>query len=160
MRGAGFSVSTIRRAVRQVVYLGAAGLLITSCSNTDRHAATAAAAPVCQDVTFPVYFAEWSDQLTDTAKQVLVTAARQVRGCKIAYVSVIGLTDAKGAPADNLELSKRRAQVVASTLQNAGLPQPKFEIRGLGELGSVTPHGKDVPMRRETEVAIHALPPG
>ncbi len=157
MRGADFSVRNIVRGA----CLGAIGLLAAACSSAGQHAgSTGVAAVACQDVTFPVYFSEWSDQLTDTAKQVLVTAAKQVRGCRIGYVSVIGLTDAKGAPADNLELSKRRAQVVASTLQNAGLPAPKFEIRGLGEIGAVTPHGKDVPMRRETEVAIHALPPG
>lgn len=160
MRGAGFSGGNLVRLTR-LGAVGLTGLLATACVNTGQHAGPrASATAVCADVTFPVYFAEWSDQLTDTAKQVLVSAARQVRGCKIGYVSVIGLTDAKGAPADNLELSRRRAQVVASTLQNAGLPAPKFEIRGLGELGSVTPHGRDVPMRRETEVAIHALPPG
>jgi outer membrane protein OmpA-like peptidoglycan-associated protein len=155
MRRVGFGVRNLALGAA-----GAIGLLAAACSGAGQHGASSASAPVCQDVTFPIYFAEWSDQLTDSAKQVLVTAARQVRGCKIGYVSVIGLTDAKGTPADNLELSKRRAQVVASTLQNAGLPAPKFEVRGLGEIGSVTPHGKDVPMRRETEVVIHALPPG
>jgi outer membrane protein OmpA-like peptidoglycan-associated protein len=91
---------------------------------------------------------------------VLATAATQVKGCRIGYVSVLGLTDSKGSAPDNLELSRRRAQMVASALQSAGLPAPKFEIRGLGEIGSVTPHGKEVPLRRKTEVAIHALPPG
>jgi peptidoglycan-associated lipoprotein len=142
--------------------LGAVGLIglgISGCaSNGTRPAPAAKTAVVCQDVTFPIYFAEYSDQLTSGAQQVLTTVAAQVHGCRIGYVSVLGLTDSKGAAADNLELSKRRAAVVASALQNAGLPAPQFEIRGLGEAGSTTPHGHEVPLRRKTEVAIHVLP--
>ncbi|MGC1301927.1 MAG: OmpA family protein [Caulobacteraceae bacterium] len=111
-------------------------------------------------MTFPIYFAEYSDQLTVSAQKVLSTVASQVRGCRIGYVSVLGLTDTKGAPADNLELSKRRANVVAAALQSAGLPAPKFEIRGIGEVGALGPDGRPVPLHRKTEVAIHASPPG
>jgi outer membrane protein OmpA-like peptidoglycan-associated protein len=158
MRGLDFGAKALGR-VAALAATGFIGSAVAGCSTNHPHPTTQTAS-LCQDVTFPIYFAEWSDQLTDTAKQVLATAATQVKGCRIGYVSVLGLTDSKGSAPDNLELSRRRAQMVASALQSAGLPAPKFEIRGLGEIGSVTPHGKEVPLRRKTEVAIHALPPG
>jgi peptidoglycan-associated lipoprotein len=140
---------------------GGAVLLLAGCSTSGgpQTASRSQAAPLCQDITFPIYFAEYSDQLTPSAQKVLVTVATQVRGCRIGYVSVLGLTDAKGTPVDNLELSKRRAGVVAAALQSAGLPAPQFEVRGLGEVGALDPAGKSVPLRRKTEVAIHASPP-
>jgi peptidoglycan-associated lipoprotein len=158
MSGLGFGFRM--RSFGLALGLGAAGLvgLTTGCSSTGGHPAPPKTAAVCQDVTFPIYFAEYSDQLTGGAQQVLTTVAAQVHGCRIGYVSVLGLTDSKGTPADNLDLSKRRAAVVATALQGAGLPAPRFEIRGLGEAGSVTPHGAEVPLHRKTEVAIHVLP--
>ncbi|WP_158913072.1 OmpA family protein [Caulobacter sp. S45] len=141
--------------------LGAAGLIglaVAGCSTMEPARPAPKVASTCQDVTFPIYFAEDSDQLTGGAQQVLATAAAQVHGCHIGYVSVLGLTDAQGTPADNLDLSRRRAAVVAAALQGAGLPTPKFEIRALGEAGALTPGGKSVPLRRKTEVAIHASP--
>ena len=117
-----------------------------------------ASRPSCTDVVFPIYFAEGSDQLTPTAGQVIGSEAAQVRGCRIGYVSVLGLTDAAGGAAHNLDLSRRRATTVAKALADAGLPAPKFEVNGAGETGALTDKGRPVPLRRKTEVIIHALP--
>jgi peptidoglycan-associated lipoprotein len=146
--------------------IGAAGValsaLVAGCAGGGGHP-TLAPAPVasaasCVQVSFPIYFSENSDQLTDPARQALDVAARQVRGCRIDYVSVIGLTDSVGAADENLELSKRRASAVAAALQAAGLPAPKFEVRGLGERGATLADGKAAPLRRRTDVVIHAAP--
>jgi peptidoglycan-associated lipoprotein len=118
----------------------------------------AAGRPACTDVTFPIYFAEGSDELTPVAAQVIQTQAAVVRGCRIGYVNVLGLTDANGGSAQNLALSQRRAASVARALASAGLPAPKFEVSGQGESGALTDKGRPVPLRRKTEVIIHPLP--
>ena len=120
--------------------------------------APVASRPACTDVVFPIYFAEGSDQLTPTGGEVISSEATLVHGCLIGYVSVLGLTDAAGGAAHNLNLSKRRADTVAKALAAAGLPAPKFEVSGAGETGAVSDSGRPVPLRRKTEVVIHALP--
>ena len=89
---------------------------------------------------------------------MITSSVAQVQGCKIGYVRVLGLTDANGPAAQNLDLSKRRADTVAKALSGAGLQTPKFEVEGLGETGAVSDSGKPVPLRRKTEVIIHPLP--
>ena len=133
--------------------------MLSACAGGNRPLPPApiAAAPACADVSFPVYFSQDSDQLTDPARQALGLAATAVHGCRIGFVSVIGLTDDVGGSSDNLALSKRRAATVASALQAAGLPAPKFEVRGLGETGAVTRRGRAVPLRRRTDVVIHVV---
>ncbi len=135
-----------------------AALFLAGCTSTPLKPMPVATGPACTDVVFPIYFAEGSDQLTPTAAQVIGSEAAQVRGCRIGYVSVLGLTDAAGAASRNLDLSRRRAGAVAKALASAGLPAPKFEVNGVGETGALTDKGRPVPLRRKTEVIIHALP--
>jgi outer membrane protein OmpA-like peptidoglycan-associated protein len=116
------------------------------------------AGPTCADVVFPIYFAEGADTLTPVAQQVIASSVGQVKGCRIGYVNVLGLTDAAGGVAQNLDLSKRRADAVAKALAAAGLQTPKFEVDGAGETGAVSDSGRAVPLRRKTEVIIHPLP--
>ena len=68
------------------------------------------------------------------------------------------LTDARGAPNANLDLSARRAQAVAEALEAAGWPSPVFSLIVAGESGSVTASGASEPMRRRTEVLVDAAP--
>ncbi len=134
-------------------FLGLAG-----CASTPLKPMPVASRPACTDLVFPIYFAQGSDQLTSTAGQVIGSEAALVRGCRIGYVNVLGLTDAAGGAAQNLDLSRRRAATVAKALASAGLPAPKFEVNGAGETGALTDKGRPVPLRRKTEVVIHALP--
>ena len=139
----------------------AGAIVLASCADGGHRGATLSppvSAPACADVRFPIYFAENSNQLTDPARQALGVAAAQVRACHIAYVSVIGLTDSVGLAKDNIELSRQRATAVAQALAAAGLPTPKFEVRGLGEAGATTKSGNPVPLRRRTDVVIHVTP--
>jgi peptidoglycan-associated lipoprotein len=141
------------------VTVAAAGGFLAGCQSTPHVVPMATASrPACVDVTFPIYFAQGSDQLTPTAAQVIQTQAAVVRGCRIGYVSVLGLTDAAGSSSGNLDLSRRRASSVARALADAGLPAPKFEVSGQGESGALTDKGRPVPLRRKTEVVIHPLP--
>ena len=154
---------SIAAAVKALTGLGmgaaaGAGVLLSGCASTPLKPMATANRPACTDVVFPIYFAEGSDQLTPIANQVIGSEAGEVRGCRIGYVSVLGLTDAAGGAAHNLDLSRRRAATVARALASAGLPSPKFEVNGAGETGALTDKGRPVPLRRKTEVVIHALP--
>ena len=144
--------------VAGVLGAGALGLSLAGCASKPLAPMAAVSRPACTDVVFPIYFAQGSDQLTPTAGQVIGSQAAEVRGCRIGYVSVLGLTDAAGGTAKNLDLSKRRATTVAKALAAAGLPAPKFEVNGAGESGALSDSGRPVPLRRKTEVVIHALP--
>ena len=145
--------------VSAATLLASAAVLNAGCmSNAPLKPMPVAGQPACTDVVFPIYFAEGSDQLTPGADQVIGSEAATVRGCRIGYVSVLGLTDAIGPASKNLDLSKRRAATVAKALAAAGLPAPKFEVSGAGESGATSDSGKPVPLHRKTEVVIHALP--
>ena len=141
-----------------VAAAGALVLALGGCASAPLRPMTTAARPTCADQVFPIYFAEGSDQLTPGASQVIGDQAALVRGCRIGYVSVLGLSDAAGGAHQNLDLSRRRAATVARALAAAGLPAPKFEVSGVGENGAVSDSGHPVPLRRKTEVVIHALP--
>lgn len=114
----------------------------------------------CADESFPIYFESGSDQLTGVAKQVISSASNRVQGCRITAVDVLGLADAEGGAEANLELSRRRATTVASALAAAGLPAPAFDIQAAGAAGATTARGRPEPMRRRTEVVLHAVPAG
>ena len=151
-------MAMIVRVSTAVLLVGVSTLAAGCMMNTPLKPMPIASRPACTDVVFPIYFAEGSDQLTSGADQVIGSEAATVRGCRIGYVSVLGLTDAVGPASQNLELSKHRAATVAKALAAAGLPAPKFEVSGAGESGATSDSGKPVPLRRKTEVVIHALP--
>ncbi len=150
--------SATTHRLRALAWGAAIGAALTGCASQPLKPMAAATRPACTDVVFPIYFAQGSDQLTPAATQLIGIQAAQVHGCRIGYVSVLGLTDADGPAAKNLQLSKRRAVNVAQALASAGLPAPKFEVNGAGETGALTDNGHPVPLRRKTEVVIHALP--
>ena len=149
----------MRQTARFLGVVAATGALaLAGCASAPLKPMANASRPSCTDQVFPIYFAEGSDQLTPVASQVIGDQAAAVRGCRIGYVSVLGLTDSAGGAAHNLDLSRRRAATVAHALAAAGLPAPKFEVSGVGENGAVSDSGRPVPLRRKTEVVIHALP--
>jgi len=112
-------------------------------------------APVCQDVTVPIYFESNAADVTPEGRKVLTAAARAVRRCKVESVRVVGLADAAGAQAANLELSKKRADAVADAVAKAGLPAAQFDLVAAGDAGSVTARGDTVPVRRRADVTLH-----
>ncbi len=119
---------------------------------TNRNAVVTA--PSCQDFSFPIYFETGADRLTAAALQVIDDHAARVRACPVARVAVTGLADAEGTAAQNLELSQRRATVVAQTLASRGYPAPTFEVAAAGEAGATGPRGAAAPMRRVTQVNV------
>jgi outer membrane protein OmpA-like peptidoglycan-associated protein len=144
------------------VSLGAFALLLTACA-TDRTTVTrdqiVATAPVCQDMTLPIYFDTGSTELTTAAAQALRESAALTRQCAVREILVVGLADADGSRNRNMELSRRRAERVAAALAAEGLPAPAFDLAAAGEAGAVNPTGAPEPLRRRAEVVIRLSPP-
>ena len=140
--------------------LGAA-LAVAGCALTpgvrDR-SAVVVEPNACTPQRFAVYFRDGEAGLTDAARHAIGLTATQLQGCEIRKVNVIGLTDARGGPTANLDLSERRALAVTEALEAAGWPSPVFSLIVAGESGSVTADGASEPMRRRTEVLVDAAP--
>lgn len=113
----------------------------------------------CQDVTVDIYFEPDSSAVTKEGRAVLRAAADQAKGCKIDQVTVLGLADAAGAPAANLELSKQRAASVTQALAATGLPAAEFDLSAVGQAGSITAAGDNRPLRRRADVTLKLSTP-
>ena len=114
--------------------------------------------PVCADQTAQIYFEPDSAEITKEGRAVLSATGGAVSGCRVVAVDVLGLADAAGAPADNLELSKRRAQAVAAALSATGLPAAEFKVSAAGQAGATTPGGKAQPLRRRVDIVMRFRP--
>jgi outer membrane protein OmpA-like peptidoglycan-associated protein len=77
-------------------------------------------------------------------------------------VDIFGLAEADGPAAVDMALSKRRAANVAQALAAAGLPEPLFDVEGLGVSTARTAQGRPAMLQRKTLVVIQvasATPP-
>ena len=141
--------------MRQTIAIAAAvGLAVglSSCTSMTRDRIVRAP-KACQDVTIPVYFEPNEAEITREGRRVIAAEAAQVKGCSVDAVRVLGLADAAGEPAANLELSRKRAASVADAIQKAGLPVAEFEVVAAGQAGSVTSAGQ-VPVRRRADITL------
>ena len=132
---------------------------LASCSSTGTRARMERPAPVCQDVTVPIYFDTNRAQLTREGRRVISMAAADAQGCSVDKVQVVGLADASGDPAANLELSKARAASVADALMRAKLPPAEFDLSAVGQAGAVTAGGQNQPLRRRTDLVLKLSKP-
>ncbi|WP_297691622.1 OmpA family protein [Phenylobacterium sp.] len=115
--------------------------------------------PRCADETVSIYFEPQSAELTREGRLVIDQAATAARDCTVRAVEVTGLADAAGAPAANLELSRRRAAAVAQALAANGLPAANFNVAAAGQAGAVTSDGKAAPLRRRADVTLRLAAP-
>lgn len=113
----------------------------------------------CQDVTIPIYFEPDQAALTPEGRRVISTQAAEAKRCRVDAVRVMGLADAVGDPAANMELSKARAASVTQALMRAGLPAAEFDTAAAGQAGSVTADGKIQPVRRRADIMLKLAPP-
>jgi OOP family OmpA-OmpF porin len=113
-----------------------------------------AVASNCASARFPIYFAKGSDELSDQARAAIRAGADLVRTCQVREVDIFGLADADGPASVDLALSKRRAANVAQALAAAGLPQPLFDVEGLGASTARTATGRPAMLQRKTLVVI------
>jgi len=114
--------------------------------------------PRCADETVAIYFELESAAITREGQQVIHEAAGAARGCEVLHVEVEGLSDAAGAPAANLALSRRRAEAVARALTANGLPAADFHVAAAGQTGALTSDGRAAPLRRRAQLTLRLGP--
>ncbi len=112
----------------------------------------------CAPARFPIYFAKGSDELSDQARDAIRAGADLVRTCRVREVDIFGLAEADGPASVDLALSKRRAANVAQALAAAGLPEPLFDVEGLGASTALTAKGRPAMLQRKTLVVIQVAP--
>jgi outer membrane protein OmpA-like peptidoglycan-associated protein len=107
--------------------------------------------PACRDASFPIYFEDGSDQLTEEARAVISSYGFRLRTCHVRASEVAGL-ELAAAPAGQggADLVQRRGEAVGRALVEAGLPAPNVEVIAVERGGSpVRP-----PLRRRAEVIL------
>jgi len=99
--------------------------------------------------------------LTEQDRQVIAQAAEDYRQGGSPQVSVTGYTDTSGSAAYNLELSQRRAAVVADELVREGVPATDIVTLGRGEEALLVPTADGVrePRNRRVEIVVPQAPP-
>jgi len=151
--GLGMRISTII-----AVTIGA-GLMASGCATVNPRDKIVKETAACQDLTVQIYFEPDSAEVTAEGQAVLNQAAVQAKPCKVNRVLVLGLADAVGAPAANLEISKRRAGAVTRALNATGLPAAEFDLAAVGQTGSVTADGDPRLLRRRADITIELSAP-
>ena len=139
-----------------VLMAAAAAVALAGCQTVrDARDRLVKAPPRCEDQTVQIYFEPDQAEVTPESRRVITEAANLARGCKVARVSVLGLADAEGGSAANMELSKRRAQSVTAALVAAQLPAAEFRVSAAGQAGATTADGRAAPLRRRADVVLH-----
>lgn len=119
---------------------------------------TASAAATCAPREFDVYFDEWRAELTPDARDSIALVQRELSGCAIEQVRIIGLAGARGGETDNLNISMARAEAIAAALEQGGWPASTFELVARGEAGAAVGDVSQ-PMRRRAHVSVRAAAP-
>ncbi len=149
----------VRGSAAAVVVVSSVGML-DGCASGPK--VGPAVASTCSAARFPIYFAKGSDALSDQARAAIRAGADLVRTCQVREVDIFGLAEADGPAAVDMALSKRRAANVAQALAAAGLPEPLFDVEGLGVSTARTAQGRPAMLQRKTLVVIQvasATPP-
>ena len=99
--------------------------------------------------------------LTEENRQVIAQAAEYYRQGGTPQITVTGYTDTSGSAAHNLELSERRAEVVAEELVREGVPATNIVTIGRGEedLRVPTADGVREARNRRAEIIVGQPPP-
>ena len=87
-----------------------------------------------QQLSYLVFF-DWNKyNISDSARDVLDTAAHDIRGrSDIKKIIIRGYTDASGGEKYNLKLSQERADAVRKSLIAQGIPASKIRAEGRGK---------------------------
>ncbi len=141
-----------------------ATFLVSCASGSANEGALAAAPPAapasasaCYERGFDIYFESWEADLNAAARATIAEMQRELAGCAIAKVRIVGLAGALGDEAANLDVSQRRAGAIADALEQGGWTRATFEILAVGEAGANSDLGA-APMRRRANVHVEAAP--
>jgi hypothetical protein len=109
-----------------------------------------------------VFFALDRATLTEADRQIISQAVEEYRQTGAARITATGHTDTSGSAAYNLELSLRRAEVVANELVRQGVPVTEITTVGQGEEDLLVPTPDEVrePRNRRVWIVVaQPLPP-
>lgn len=102
-----------------------------------------------------IYFPSGRDELRPTELQKLENIAIYVKADpSVESFFIDGHTDGVGGRGDNLELSKKRAEMVAGVLQAKGIPSDQISVRWHGERYPVTTNRTRVGRAQNRRVTI------
>jgi len=111
-----------------------------------------------------IRFERGSEDLTAESKGILDNIAAALASCPHAKLKITGHTDATGQEADNLLLSKKRAEAVSRYLQSRDLPREQLRTEGRGEAQPVadnsTAKGRERNRRIEFKLLNNTNSPG
>ncbi len=140
---------------RNVSLLTAAALLVAS-GGAIAQTTTPAPPPAPQARTsLSIYFASGSYAIAPKDAATLDEASRIFNDGKPIVMIITGMADATGAPAPNLLLSQKRADVVFAGLVARGLPPNRFQILAEGATNALSgsaPAAMPDPQFRKVEI--------
>jgi OmpA-OmpF porin, OOP family len=111
--------------------------------------------PLPPPQTFTVYFDYNSAALGPGATEVVKFAADAYKAGTPSGVHLTGYTESSGAASYNQRLSLRRANAVATALENDGVPQNALVVNGEGETSNAPTAGQD----RRVDIIVGGSPP-
>ncbi|MBM3558339.1 MAG: OmpA family protein [Alphaproteobacteria bacterium] len=121
--------------------------------------ATRAAAPAATTParTFLVFFDWDSARLTESARSVVATAARNVGQLGRVTVVTTGHADRSGPDAYNLNLSRQRAEAVKAEMVRLGIPAGDIGVSARGEAETLVPTDDGVrePQNRRVQIVLN-----
>lgn len=92
---------------------------------------------------YGILFDTGRDAIKPESEKVLSEIARMLAGNAALKLRIEGHTDNVGKPADNLALSKRRAEAVKRWLVGKGVADARLEAAGLGDTKPVAPNSAE-----------------
>jgi len=114
------------------------------------------------NLAVPILFDVDSDELKPEPKRAIAQMAKQLREVGIERIRIEGHTDNQGTRSYNVELSRRRAEVVAREFVDNGFPDATIERKGWGFEHPVasndTPEGRA--LNRRVAIVVVAAGPG
>lgn len=131
---------------------------LRATTSDPQHTATVSSSGRAVDVTIDanIAFAKDSAELTTAARQRLTQLAEQLRSTGPGTLQVVGYTDNLGSHAHGLELSRQRAQAVATALGQ--MPGKSVAVKGLAEADPVAPNTTEQGRAQNRRVEIRYRP--
>lgn len=106
-----------------------------------------------------IYFQTNRSDLADSSRAELITLSELLKENPNLIVEIGGHTDNVGAAADNLSLSKRRAESVVQFLLRQGIPKSRLQAKGYGSSEPIaennTTEGRAKNRRSEMKILQH-----
>ncbi len=105
----------------------------------------------------PVFFQPFSAALDAPAEAVIASTAQAAKISPQMRVIVTGAADSVGSEKMNYYLSETRAQIVADTLMQDGVPEERIEIRANGTAQAIAPVQTGTPAQSARRVLIQLV---